>query len=81
MNKPSRQQKKSWYEQWKQQQQCYNPKGKGKANEVAFVNEVEIFSTSMKDGDDLLFWFTDHLEEEQIAHIEMLEDGELADIL
>ena len=49
-------------------------------NEVAFVNEVEMFSASMEDEDDLLFQFTDHLEEEQVAHIEMLEDGELADI-
>ena len=33
----------------------------------------------MEDENDPLFQFTDHLEEEQIAHIEMLEDGELAD--
>ena len=39
-----------------------------------------MFSTSMEDEDDPLFQFTDHLEEEQIAHIEMLEDSELADI-
>ena len=80
MNKPSRQQKKVWYDQHKQQQQCYNPKGNGKANKVALVNEVEMFSASMEDEDDPLFQFTDHLEEEQIAHIEMLEDVELADV-
>ena len=49
-------------------------------DEVTFVNEVEMFNTSVEDEDDPLFWFTDYLEEEQIAHIEMLEDCELADI-
>ena len=80
MNKPSRQQKKVWYNQHKQQQQRYNPKGKGKGNEVVSINEVKMFSSSMEDEDDPLFQFTDYLEEEQIAQIEMLEDGELADI-
>ena len=72
---PSKQQKKLWYDKHKQQQQQQqqqaNPKGKGKANEVMFVNEVEMFNTSMGDEetplileeDDPLFWFMDHLEE------------------
>ena len=82
---PSKQQKKSWYEQCKQQQQQANPKGKGKANKVMFVNEVEMYNASVEEGevplifdkndplfeDDTLFRFIDHLEG---------EEGELMDI-
>ena len=77
---PSKQQKKSWYEQHKQQQQQQaNPKGKGKANEVMFVNEVEMYNASVEEGetppvfdeDDPLFRFIDHLEG---------EEGELMDV-
>ena len=69
-----------WYDQRKQQQQQQaNPKGKGKANEVMFVNEDEMFNASVEDGetplvfdeDNPLFRFTDHLEG---------EEGELMDI-
>ena len=49
-------------------------------NEVTFINEVEMFNILVEDEDNPLFWFTDHLEEEQVAHIEILEDGELVDI-
>ena len=82
---PSKQQKKSWYEQRKKQQQQANPKGKGKANEVMFVNEVEMYNASVENGetplvfeendplfeDDPLFRFIDHLEG---------EEGELMDV-
>ena len=71
-----KEQKKSWYEQRKQQQQQANPKGKGKANKVMFVNEVEMYNASVEEGetplifeeddpilkDDPLFRFIDHLE-------------------
>ena len=44
---PLKQQKRTWYNQRKQQQQQQaNHKGKGKANEVMFVNEVELYSDS-----------------------------------
>ena len=49
-------------------------------NGVTLVNEVEMLNTLVEDEDDLLFRFIDHLKEEQIAHIEVLEDGELVDI-
>ena len=70
-NKPSKTQKKSWYDKCKQQQ---NPQGKGKANEVTFVNEVEMFNASVENEDDLLFQFIDHLEEGELANVEMEED-------
>ena len=84
---PSKQQKKAWYNKRKQQQQQQaNPKGKGKANKVMFVNEVEMYNTSIKSGetppvleeedplfeDDPLFRFINHLEEG--------EEGELMDV-
>ena len=84
---PSKQQKRSWYNQCKQQQQQQaNPKGKGKANEVMFVNEVEMYNASIEDGEippvleeddplfeyDPLFRFIDHLEGG--------EEGELMDV-
>ena len=82
---PSKQQKRLWYDQCKQQQQQATPKGKGKANEVMFVNEVEMYNASVEDGeiplvfdeddpifeDDPLFRLVDHLEG---------EEGELMDI-
>ena len=61
----SKPQKRSWYDKRKQQQQQANPKGKGKANEVMFVNEVEMYNASVEDDDDPLFKFIDHLEEDQ----------------
>ena len=87
--KPSREQKKSWYEQRKQQQQQANPKGKGKANEVMFVNEVEMFNASVEEGetplifdeddplfeDDSLFRFIDHLEGEEGELMDVDEDA------
>ena len=44
-------------------------------NEVTFVNEVEMFNTSVEDEDDLLFRFIDHLEEEQDMDIDMEENA------
>ena len=81
-----KQQKKSWYDIRKQQQQQQaNPTGKGKANKVMFVNEVEMYNTSVEEGEtplifeedvplfenDPLFRFIDHLEG---------EEGELMDV-
>ena len=81
--KPSKEQKKSWYEQCKQQQQQANPKGKGKANEVMFVNKVEMYNTSVEEGetplvfdeDDPLFRFIDYLEGEEGELMDVDEDA------
>ena len=87
--KSLKEQKKSWYEQRKQQQQQVNPKGKGKANEVMFVNEVEMYNASVEEGetpivfdeddplfkDDPLFRFIDHLEGEEGELMDVDEDA------
>ena len=84
---PSKQQKKSWYKQRKKQQQQANPKEKGKANEVMFVNEVKMYNASVESGEipsvleednplfreDSLFRFIDHLEDG--------EEGELTEFM
>ena len=84
-----KEQKKSWYDQCKQQQQQANPKGKGKANEVMFVNEVKMYNASMEEGeiplafdendplfeDNPLFRFTDHLEGEEGELMDVDEDA------
>ena len=87
---PSKQQKKSWYDLRKQQQQQQaNPKGKGKANEVMFVNEVKMYNASVEEGetllvfeennplfeDDPLFRFIDHLEGEEGELMDVDEDA------
>ena len=86
---PLKQQKKSWYEERKKQQQQANSKGKGKANEVMFVNEVEMYNTSVEEGetplvfdendpffeDDPLFRFIDHLEGEEGELMDVDEDA------
>ena len=57
MNKLSKQQKKAWYDQQKQQQQCYNPKGNTSGDHliVCFYMGTSrasspLFSPSVKNG-------------------------------
>ena len=88
--KPLKEQKKSWYDLHKQQQQQQaNPTGKGKANEVMFVNEVEMFNALVEEEetplvfeendplfeDDPLFRFIDHLEGEEGELMDVDEDA------